>query len=266
MANIMVVSPPPQESPQKLLFQFPLKISVTLKGVLTELQLESAEILNEDHGQGVILIPPEGAVLYVSAHDMASSKKISQLQTQIEQFFQHHVWGVVILEGFHRWGESNRTTIQQILVSLFLSQAGSACPIMIPSRNAKDSAEILIRIAKREQIEDLPPILSRPRAKTVMLAKAQEFFIEGLLNCGPKKAKLLLTEFDSPNEIIRALLDHPEKFEQIKGLGKKFVEQNRQLLGQSLFSTQHLPQDGKDKEKDKVDDKENVKMKGEWNQ
>ncbi len=233
----MVVSHPPKESPLKLLFQFPLKISAKLKMVMTELPNQSTEILTVDHDSGLILIPPGGAVLYITAPDMGTSKKATQIESRIEEFFLHHIWGVVILEGFHRWGEEKRKTIQKIMLSIFLSQTESACPIMMPSRNAKDSAEILTRIAKREQIEDLPPTLSRSRAKTVLLAKAQEYLIEGLLNCGRKKAKKLLTEFDSPIAIIRALLENPEKFDDIKGFGKKFVENNRQLLGQCLLSS-----------------------------
>ncbi|MHA1612920.1 MAG: hypothetical protein ACTSYU_12760 [Promethearchaeota archaeon] len=248
----MVVSPPPKNSPLKLLFQFPLKISAKLKTVMTELMNQSAEILTVDHDSGLILIPPSGAALYIAAPDLGTSKKTAQLQSRIEEFFIHHVWGVIILEGFHRWGDKKRNSIQKMMLSIFLSQTDSACPILMPSRNAGDSAEILMRIAKREQIEDLHPILSRPRAKTVLLSKAQEYLIEGLLNCGSKKAKKLLTEFDSPNAIIWAILENPEKFDDIKGFGKKFVKDNSKLLGHFLLS----PQNPQNEEKNNVKNEE----------
>ena len=85
-------------------------------------------------------------------------------------------------------------------------------------------------IAKRVQIEDKAPVLSRNKSKMPYLHDAQTFFIEGLLNCGPKKAKLLLKEMDVPDEIIQCILKYPEKIESIKGFGEEFISQNNNML------------------------------------
>lgn len=203
-----------------------------LLGELKDLQFHTEE---GDLEVGTIFIPPKGCILHITSQDLSSETKTKTLQERITRFYHKFPWGVLIVEGFHRWGEKSTHKFQSIITDLFLTQITNASPIFLPTRNVHDSAEVIVRIAKREQIEDLPPALSRTNANTVLLADAQVYFIEGLLNCGHKKAKILLEKFDSPHKILRILQDHPEQIAGLKGFGQKFIDRNQELLSR-IFS------------------------------
>ncbi len=102
-------------------------------------------------------------------------------------------------------------------------------------RNAVDSLQCLRSIARREQIRDVPPILSRVKGKAKSLRKAQEILLEGLILCGPNKTKQLIKTFKNPLEILDAITNHPDQITAIKGFGDKFIQSNQQLLNSNFF-------------------------------
>jgi hypothetical protein len=186
--------------------------------------------LDYDHlGDDIIHIPQNGWIMLLDRQNLASKKKLDTLVNNISVFKSLHPDSMVIFEGYIRLGENNRKKIQQIILNSLKAQGGRFQG-MIPTRNHSDTTYCLISLAKREQIEDNPPDLSRLSAKSPYLAKIQQHFIEGLLQCGSKKALILLQSFNTPKEIVSTIINHPEKILKIKGFGKKFLEQNRELL------------------------------------
>jgi ERCC4-type nuclease len=85
--------------------------------------------------------------------------------------------------------------------------------------------------------------LSRKIPKKISHRERQTYFIEGLHNTGPKKAKEIIKEFKTPVYFLTALLKteilytktgNPKgikgDLQKIKGLGWKFVRDNKKLL------------------------------------
>ena len=198
-------------------------------------ELENLDFLVEkkEIGNHIIQIPPNSGVFILKSKDLVGKSLISNMEKKMKDFFNLIPNGVVIYENFNRLGGKKRGLIQQILFNQILNTELSFNGI-IPTRNPSETAVCVKSIAKREQIEDLPPILSRTKRKSKYLSDYQVFFIEGLLQCGTKKSKALLKIFDTPQEIINAILHDPDKISQIKGFGKKFIETNQKLLQNNL--------------------------------
>ncbi len=198
-------------------------------------QLEKLDfyIERKEIGKNFIQIPPNGGVLILKSKNLDVKSLLSDMDKKMNIFFNLIPNGVIIYENFNRLGEKKRKLIQKILYNqIFYS--GSTFNGIIPTRNPSETALCIKSIAKREQVEDIPPVLSRTKRKSKYISDYQVFFIEGLLQCGTKKAKTLLKVFDTPQEIINAILHHPDKISQIKGFGKKFIEINQKLLQNNL--------------------------------
>ena len=181
----------------------------------------------EELDQGIFQIPPNGMVLLLTSEDFQGDGRRKKTKTKILNF-----QNIIIIQGFVRFKEETRIYITQLFLSLLnLSSTQQLNHLgFIPSRNMQDSALIIKSIAHREQVEDKPPDQGRNKPKKKYLYQAQEFFIEGLLNVGPKKVKLLLKEFKTPKAVIDAIINHPELIEGLHGFGPQFIENNQTLI------------------------------------
>jgi Fanconi anemia group M protein len=93
------------------------------------------------------------------------------------------------------------------------------------TKNKEDTAELLVTIAKREQLERKKTISVRGSHKPQTLPDMQQFFIEGLPQIGPEAAKALLKTLGSPKNIMAASLDDLKKVENIGDKKAKFIRQ-----------------------------------------
>ncbi len=118
---------------------------------------------------------------------------------------------------------------------------------VIPTRNIDDTIIVIERIAYREQIEDIKPVLSRRAPKGMSIEERRVFIVEGLLDTGPKKAKTLIEEFKTPYEVLNAIKNTnilytktgtPKGIEGpisiLPGFGLKFIEKNKELLFEKI--------------------------------
>jgi Fanconi anemia group M protein len=114
---------------------------------------------------------------------------------------------------------------------------------VIPTRNIEDTAIVIERIAYREQIKNGAIILSRKTPKNMTVDERRAFIIEGLVETGPKKAKILIEKYKTPYKVLNAI-KHTEitftrtgnpkgirgPLEKLKGFSWKFVEKNKELI------------------------------------
>ena len=199
------------------------------RNLIDELEKLEFHLEKKEIGKNFVQIPPNGGVLVLKSKDLEGKSLISNIEKKMDDFFKLIPKGVIIYENFNRLGGKKRDLIQNILFNQILNSESTFNGI-IPTRKPAETALCIKSIAKREQIEDLPPILSRTKRKSKYLSDHQVFFIEGLFRCGTKKAKALLKVFDTPQEIINAILHDPDKIARIKGFGKKFIETNQKIL------------------------------------
>lgn len=237
------------------------------KKLLQKMQNMGVNVFFYEYPPHWFIIPPRTAAFHLHSQDMRT-KSTEVIITKLMEFLKEYPEAIIIAEGFHRWGKANQEKWQQLMMQLFFqvisentdltscfgpnsSSSSSSSftstisifPRFIPTRNAEDSVELLLRIAHREQVSDVAPTLSRVAGKRVFLAEAQEFFIQGLLNCGKKKAKQLLEKFDTPAAIFDTILNNPSEVAAIPGFGEKFIEANRKMLSEILPFSKNNPSD-----------------------
>src|SRR5690606_8613633 len=128
---------------------------------------------------------------YLTGKDLTTAASQKRVQENIVQFGMDHPDGVIILENYTRFGEKKRQLFWDFLLGIY-NRGGNQILSSLPTKNTEESVMVMKSIAKREQIEDRPPTLARPKNKSGMLAEAQRHVLEGLLNCGLKKAEELL--------------------------------------------------------------------------
>ena len=81
---------------------------------------------------------------------------------------------------------------------------------VIPTRNIGDTAVVIERIAFREQSSDNNSSpFARSAPKAMDKSARRTYIIEGLVDTGPKKAKLLIDTFKTPDRVLKSI-----KFQQ----------------------------------------------------
>jgi hypothetical protein len=218
---------PRPQLPLQLTLDLGLKLST--KKLLETLEKENCEIVYTKIGKNLIFIPPNGWILYLCAKDIPNDTNHHDLKTKYLEFHSEHPQGVCIIERYYRYGTNKKQYLQESFLDMFTNNKDLFFGV-IPTNSTPESAFCIKTLASRIQIADNPPILARVSSSSPLLYKAQEFFIEGLLNCGSKKAKILLERFDTPNLIIQTILSEPDKILAIKGFGEKFITTNQTLL------------------------------------
>lgn len=210
-----------------------------IRGFLTEIGCE-VEIKTLDVGD--FILSSKVAVERKRGDDFASSLFDGRLFEQLIRLTEAFDAPLVILEDFERMF----TRYEEQKAALYGAMVYCAYKLgipVIPTRDYKDTAIVLKSIAKREQIVDNAPLLTRIAPKSMSFEERQEFLLEGLFQTGKKKSKQLLEHFGPPGYVFNALLkskvtysssgnpkDVEGPFAEIKGFGPKYVEMNKALL------------------------------------
>jgi hypothetical protein len=132
---------------------------------------------------------------------------------------------------------------QSKLMETFFYMAFENGVSIIPTRTVNDTALCIRSWAKRIQVRDMPPKIARVKGKQKTVWDAQQSLIEGLVNCGPAKAEMLMGKFTTPAELFtqiqEATIEYTRsgrvkgvngKMGEIEGIGPEFVIQNGELL------------------------------------
>ena len=103
---------------------------------------------------------------------------------------------------------------------------------IISTKDDKETAQVLLAVAKREAAEGRVPGI-RGEKGTMLLQERQQFIIEGLPNISGVIAQRLLAHFGS----VRGVLQASEKdLMEVKGVGKKIAKGIRETLDAPYYS------------------------------
>ena len=190
-----------------------------------------------------IVIINEVAIERKEGSDFISSIMDNRLFEQLIRLKDTYPCPILILEGLNdKVFENTGMRISSIYGALaYVSYKLNVS--VIPTRNVSDTAVVVERIAYREQVKDDMPILSRSSPKTLDDAERRMYIIEGLIDTGPKKAKLLIDTFKTPHQVIKAI-KHTEivytrtgnqkgirgPLENLPKFGWKYIEKNHKIL------------------------------------
>jgi len=196
-----------------------------ISGELSELKIRVSQ--NHRVEDYIYEISDEVAVLLFSRN--IGKGDPNRLYELIEDFFLDYPRGQII---YHKYP---RKQIPLALIGLFMKVFLDYGTGIVPTVNTKHTAHVIRSLAKRVQIEDTPPSLSRVKPKFKTIADAQQFLLEGLIDCGPKKVKNLMKHAESPKEIFdslgrEGLNSYKKDLSEIPLIGPEFLKYNRKLM------------------------------------
>jgi len=215
--------------------------------IIELLILEDIEIEVSRLEVGDYIISNKLAVERKTGHDFVSAVGDSRLFEQLIRLKENYEISILILENMSQIFEDRNIKISSVygIMGYIASRLNIS---IIPTRNEKDTAILLKRLAIREQIKDDEPVIARRAPKSMSLKERQQFLLEGLFRTGPKRAKILLDHFKTPYGVFKAIaktnliysntgkikyIEGPLK--KIKGIGVKFVMENKKLLKEAGF-------------------------------
>ncbi len=177
-----------------------------------------------------------------SSTDLTSSITDNRLFEQVVRLYESASNPVLILENFNSIFQNTDMNPASIFGALVYIAWRFSLP-MIPSRDWRDTALILKRLAIRVQVKDEDPILARGVPKLMTLDERKAYLLEGLIGVGPKTATKLIEELKNPMSVFKAIQDsavlytktgNPKGIDgplaNIKGIGPKFLLQNKPLF------------------------------------
>lgn len=211
--------------------------------LLQKLADNGFEIEYGDNEPGIIEIP---SLLHPSNTDAAlgvfwmnnhTFRQLSLVEIfeKIQGFMEKFPVHVILLENYEECETSCNPSILCGFWAYLVLNYESGC---IPLRNEQDLILCLISLARREQIKDKAPSLARIKEKCENSKDFQRFFVQGLINCGEKKAEMLIQAFSSPFTLMEDLaINQGRKILKIEGFGPRFVADNIMLLTKNMANS-----------------------------
>ncbi|HUW88923.1 MAG TPA: ERCC4 domain-containing protein [Candidatus Nanopelagicaceae bacterium] len=190
-----------------------------------------------------IVITEDVAIERKEGFDFVSSIMDNRLFEQCLRLKETYSMPILVLEGLNdNVFENTGMKIGSIYGALAKIAYKSGISV-IPTRNLSDTAIVIERIAYREQVKDNATILSRKAPKSMSVEERRTFIVEGFVDIGPKKAKSLIENYETPYQVFKAIkhtkviytrTGNPKGIKgplsDLSGFGWKFVEKNKEML------------------------------------
>lgn len=172
------------------------------------------------------LLSKRVAVERKTASDFLSSMVDGRLFRQMGELKENFKMPLLILEGnglFNGERKIHPNAIRGALVSISLDYG---IPI-IKTESPLETSEMLLAIAKREQLDRKKSVSIRGRKKAKSLNHYQEYLVAGLPKINTQTARKLLKHFGSPEKIFAA---SEGELRQVDGVGPKLARRIRLVL------------------------------------
>ena len=184
------------------------------KGVIKQLIDAGVKIKLEKLEVGDYICGQRCGVEYKTTDDFVNSLIDGRLLTQIKELKQSFEKPLIIIEGIndiYSIRNIHPNAIRGIFTTITVSYG---IPILY-TKNFKDTAAMLLTIAKREQDANGKHFSAHRIKKPSTLKEQQEFIVSALPNIGPNLAIPLLKKFKSIINIINASEDELKSIELI---------------------------------------------------
>lgn len=158
--------------------------------------------------------------------DFIESIKDNRLFSQIENMKNNFEKPLFIIEGdisLFKKSNMNDNSLRGFLISITLD-------FNIPlfwSADTKETAEIIIHLAKREQIKEKRAHSIRVLKKRKTTREIQEFIVSGLPDINTELSRRVLGHFGSPKALFNAL---PEDLIRVEGIGREKAKKIFEIL------------------------------------
>lgn len=174
-------------------------------------------------------------------HDFVDSLIDNRLFKQASNMHSNYENVIYIIENWDALWKDKRVTDNAKLTcmaTLSTKYGGS----IIPTNNKTETVHVIMKLAEKDAEDGyVIPIAKKPRKSSTY--ERQVFLLTSLLLVGRNKAIELLSIFETPLNVFKALANAEMKvnskgnsykiesaFDSIKGYGKKFVTKNKEIL------------------------------------
>uniref|UniRef100_A9A9R8 ERCC4 domain protein n=1 Tax=Methanococcus maripaludis (strain C6 / ATCC BAA-1332) TaxID=444158 RepID=A9A9R8_METM6 len=171
---------------------------------------EKAEVEFKTLEIGDYILSDRVAVERKTAEDFENSIIDKRLFNQVMDLKKYER-PLMIIEG-NEFVRIHENAIRGMMFSIMIDYQ---IPIMF-SRDIEDTADILVKLAEREQIKEKREISIRYGKRPMSLKERQKFLVEGLPDVGPVMAENLLDNFNSVENIFTA---SEEELKSVDGVG-----------------------------------------------
>ena len=175
---------------------------------------------------GDYLLSKRVAVERKTVGDFISSMVDGRLFKQLSELKENFVYPVLIIEGNGLYDTERKVHPNAIRGAIASVAIDFNVPILW-TQSPLETAEMLIAIAKREQLDSGKKNAIRGRKKARSMNDRQEILIAGLPNVNTSTAKKLLKHFGSPEKVFTASDDDLKK---VDGIGPKMAKKIRHVV------------------------------------
>jgi Fanconi anemia group M protein len=161
-----------------------------------------------------------------TAADFISSILDGRLFAQIEEMKKNFTNPLLVIEGNGLFNDERNVHPNAIRGALASIAIDYNVPI-IHTANNLETAEMLLTIAKREQLPRKRSFSIRGRKKARSMNDRQEILVSGLPKVNTQTAKKLLKHFGSPEKIFAA---SEKDLMNVEGIGPKMAKKIRAIL------------------------------------
>ncbi|MFT4309665.1 MAG: DEAD/DEAH box helicase [Candidatus Woesearchaeota archaeon] len=195
--------------------------------VLKELSNAKISIEMRSLDSADFILSDEVTVEYKEANDFLQSIIDGRLMSQARLMRRTYPKPIMIIEGFediynlrNLHPNAIRGAISSIAIDFGIT--------IIPSKNPKDTAGIMITIAKREQLKGNRPYSLHGIKEVDDIRRIQEYIVSSLPGIGPGLAPSLLEHFKTIRNIANA---NKEELSKVDKIGKKKAESIEEVFG-----------------------------------
>ena len=160
------------------------------------------------------ILSPRVAVEVKTTNDFINSILDGRLLSQLKNLKANFERPIIILQG-NEDIYSVRNISQNAIRGMFATITIDYGIPIISTIDSKDSAELIMFIAKREQSDDTDVWSLHPNKRLGTIKDMQEYVISSLPGVGHTLAKPLLMEFGTIKNVINASKDELERIEMI---------------------------------------------------
>ncbi len=183
---------------------------------LRQVQLEVADYL----------LSSRVAVERKTSGDFLQSMMDGRLFRQLAAMRENFDCPLLIIEGTGLFIDERKIHPNAIRGALASIAVDFAVPI-IWTKTPLETAEQLLMIAKREQLDQKKSIALRGKRRLLSPNQEQEFLVSGLPGVSTATAKKLLKHFSAPENIFSAT---ESELMKVEGIGEKMARRIRKLL------------------------------------
>jgi Fanconi anemia group M protein len=182
---------------------------------------EKAEVEFKTLEIGDYILSDRVAVERKTAEDFENSIIDKRLFNQVMDLKKYER-PLIIIEG-NEFVRIHENAIRGMMFSIMIDYQ---IPIMF-SRDIEDTADILVKLAEREQIKEKREIAIRYGKRPMSLKERQKFLVEGLPDVGPVMAENLLDNFNSVENIFTAT---EEELTSVEGMGPVTAKKIKEVV------------------------------------